>query len=92
MKAAGTQALASPVSKTAEDSQSVGPMRSEFKLTEEELHVCCWQNLYYVLLLLKRREAAASNLLQRDKSCQPTIFQITQASTAYSSYPLHRKL
>jgi hypothetical protein len=40
-------------------------MRSEFKLTEEGLHVCCWQNLHYVLLLPKegrQQQAILSNV------------------------------
>ena len=46
---AGAQALVNPAPEKAEDSQSVGPIRSEFKLTKEGLHVCCWQNPSYVL-------------------------------------------
>jgi hypothetical protein len=39
----------------------------------------------------KRRKTAADHPLQRDKSNQPTIFQIAQDSTAHPNSPLHQK-
>jgi hypothetical protein len=51
-------------------------MRSKSKLTEEELHVCCWQNLYYVLLLLKegrQQQAIFSNVT---RAANPLFFKL----------------
>jgi hypothetical protein len=51
-------------------------MRSKSKLTEEELHVCCWQNLYYVPLLPKegrQQQAIFSNVT---RAANPPFFKL----------------
>jgi hypothetical protein len=51
-------------------------MRSKFRLTEEELHVCCWQNLHYVLLLPKEGRQQQAILSNVTRAANPPFFKL----------------
>jgi hypothetical protein len=83
--------LISPALQIAEDSSSVGPMKSE---TEADKGWAAYLLLVEPTpcpILLKKRRTAACHLLQRDKSNQDTIFKLFKHLQLILSSSFHRK-
>jgi hypothetical protein len=65
--------VVSPKVQMTEYSQTVGPTKSEAKLTKDGLCICCGAHAMHHFT--KKEKSNSSHLLQRDKSNQNTIFK-----------------